>query len=110
MLFRCEKCGCVESVEFGRYFCKEDTKMWDEGNLGKALCSECAPSTYKNGTLTKYGKWHNHFPKVSADGMYIDIHGFLWKVDDVKNTSFSSIHKIIGVVGLDVFKKNLCDG
>lgn len=68
-LFKCEKCGCCENTALGLYWIAEDfaeTADWsDVGDeyKGKHLCSECAPSKFKDGTPTGYGKWHNKFSK-----------------------------------------------
>jgi hypothetical protein len=47
---------------------------WIDRAQGKAafLCSECAT-----------GKWHNRFPKQSADGYYIDNQGFIYSPDEI---------------------------
>jgi hypothetical protein len=38
-------------------------------NTGLALCSECAPLTFKDGSPTDYtGKWHGKFEKKKRDG------------------------------------------
>ena len=31
---------------------------------GKLICSACGPAHYKDGSPTKYGKWHNQFPRT----------------------------------------------
>jgi len=73
-LFVCDKCGCVDNTAFGRYWSK-DLEEWGDDNRGLALCSECAPTHFKDGKparnlhgLSQYGKWHNEFPKVKWDG------------------------------------------
>ena len=73
-LFVCDKCGCVENTALGRYWSK-DEDYWDDGNRGQALCSECAPTTYKDGRpvnnmggMRQFGKWHGQFPKQKWDG------------------------------------------
>jgi hypothetical protein len=68
-LFICDKCGCVENTVYGRYWTKDYPDMWDEDNAGLALCSECAPLTFKDGSPTDYtGKWHGKFEKKKWDG------------------------------------------
>lgn len=72
-LFVCDKCGCVENTALGRYWIKDMKDMWDADNEGMALCSECAPTTFKDGSPTRsgwceYGKWHGKFPKRKWDG------------------------------------------
>ena len=77
-LYRCDNCGCVENTAFGNYWSKDNAKVWPAEYLGKALCSECGPPAYVDGTKTQYGKWHGRFKKRSADGMLIDQNGHLW--------------------------------
>ena len=68
-IFKCEKCGCAENTALGWYWARKmvaDDADWSEVGeeyKGKALCSECAPKFYKDGTPTGFGKWHGHFPK-----------------------------------------------
>ncbi len=70
-LFVCDKCGCVDNTALGRYWSK-DMDFWADDNKGLALCAECAPSTYKDGSpagvIRRFGKWHNQFPKEKWDG------------------------------------------
>lgn len=68
-LFVCDKCGCVDNTALGRYWSK-DMECWDESNRGLALCTECAPTHYKDGKPTNrgYGEWHDEFPKVKWNG------------------------------------------
>ena len=70
-LFVCDRCGCVDNTALGRYWNK-DMDCWGDDNRGLALCSECAPTTYKDGRAVngfhQYGKWHNEFPKAKWDG------------------------------------------
>ena len=67
-LFICDKCGCIENTSSGRYWTKDSVSMWADDDLGKALCSECAPTVYKSGGKTgKFnGKWHGRFDKKIA--------------------------------------------
>lgn len=74
-LFVCDRCGCVDNTAYGRYWSKDYPDMWDKENEGLALCTECAPTTFSDGTstnqgwrLAEYGKWHNEFPKQKWDG------------------------------------------
>lgn len=65
-LFVCEKCGCVDNTALGFYWGKFwPNKTWfvDDSYNGKALCSECCPKVYVDGSETGKGKWHNMFPK-----------------------------------------------
>ncbi len=73
-LFVCDKCGCVDNTAYGRYWTKDITNMWDKENEGLALCTECAPTTFADGSpvnprvMADFGKWHNAFPKRKWDG------------------------------------------
>lgn len=69
-LFVCEKCGGIDNTVLGRYHSRNVPGLWSDDNQGMALCSECAPTHFKNGGLVNacdesrsYGKWHNKFPK-----------------------------------------------
>ena len=64
-LFVCDKCHCIENTALGRYWSRNLEGVRERG---KALCSECAPITFKSGEKTpKGGKWHNRFPKEKFD-------------------------------------------
>jgi len=62
-LFKCSKCGCIENTAVSHYWVRKVDKE-------PPLCSECDPGI---------GKWHNIFPKQSADamGMVDDGDGYL---------------------------------
>ena len=65
-LFKCENCGCIENTACGHYWSK-DIKRFKGTEYAKALCSECTPTTYPDGsTNRKGGKWHGQFPKEQA--------------------------------------------
>ena len=65
-LFRCEKCGCIENTALG-HFWSRSIQDFKGTEFEKALCSECTPSFYPDGSKTKNGgKWHGHFPKEQA--------------------------------------------
>lgn len=51
--------------------------MWDKEYLGKKLCSECGPQTFKSGERTEYGKWHGRFKKriFPLNTLYTDSDG-----------------------------------
>jgi hypothetical protein len=76
-LFACEQCGCIENTATGCYWGRE-----------RALCSECGD-----------GKWHERFPKKSAEGMLIDQLGHLWSKSQVDAGQLPSHYKIVGTVG-----------
>jgi hypothetical protein len=67
-LFVCDECNCVENTALGLYYGRHDPDFKDNSKVGKALCSECAPTEWWNGTKTGWGKWHNQFPKRQWDG------------------------------------------
>lgn len=38
--------------------------IWKLEDRGKALCCECSPKFYADGSINEdAGKWHNRFPK-----------------------------------------------
>lgn len=67
-LFICEKCGAIENTALGFYWGRKGLKFKDHPELdGKALCSECTPLYYDDGTETGFtGEWHNKFKKKYA--------------------------------------------
>jgi hypothetical protein len=72
-LFICENCGCIENTALGFYWGREFVKFKDESMDGKALCSECAPSHFADGTRAGRCVWHGRFEKVKFDPL---IHKF----------------------------------
>ncbi|PTA95629.1 hypothetical protein C9415_10275 [Kluyvera sp. Nf5] len=67
-LFQCENCGCVENTAlssqgFAGYFEKMFDWSYAPERKGKRLCSACGPVKYSDGGDTRYGKWHNVFPR-----------------------------------------------
>lgn len=68
-LFVCDECGCVENTALGFYWGKDVLTWKDTSKNGKALCSECMPTEFSDGSkLHEGGKWHGKFPKVKWDG------------------------------------------
>jgi hypothetical protein len=73
-LFVCDKCGCVENTALGFWWSRDMAKRdnWFKGILddynGEALCSECCPTHFGDGSKTDKGIWHNRFPKEKWDG------------------------------------------
>lgn len=66
-LFVCEKCGAIENTALGTYWARESFRFKDHPELdGKALCSECTPKYFEDGSPTGKGEWHGHFPKEYA--------------------------------------------
>jgi hypothetical protein len=66
-LFICENCGAIENTSLGHYWSRNHIKFKDSSMNGKALCSECIPLEFEDGSKAGKGKWHNHFPKEKFD-------------------------------------------
>jgi hypothetical protein len=65
-LFRCENCGCVENTALGHYHSRH-WKEFEGTEFEKALCSECTPMYYPDGSPHRRGGvWHGQFPKKQA--------------------------------------------
>lgn len=63
-LFVCEVCECVENTALGHYWSRDHDYFGNPDLVGKALCSECSPATFKDGRPnTEGGRWHGKFPK-----------------------------------------------
>jgi hypothetical protein len=62
-LFVCENCGVIENTALGHYWSRKAVKVSKLELQGKALCSECCPETFIDGSPTGKGKWHDKFPK-----------------------------------------------
>ena len=60
-LFACSKCNCVEDTALSHYWGARLRQT-------AALCSACDPAI---------GKWHDEFPRESADAFVNDQDGFL---------------------------------
>lgn len=68
-IFVCDECGAMENTALGHYWSRNSVTFKDESKNGKALCSECTPTKYSDGSLNEDGgKWHNKFPKRQWDG------------------------------------------
>lgn len=68
-LFQCENCGCCENTALSSQGCKgwfEKAFDWSYApeRKGLLLCSACAPTHYRDGSSTRFGEWHNVFPRV----------------------------------------------
>lgn len=96
-LYMCEKCGCVENTALGFYWSR-DQPMWPEDVRGKALCSECGPTTFSNGDPTDLGVWHGRFEKRSAKGYHLDSEGFLWSAASVAMNQVPKHLKIVKII------------
>lgn len=68
-VFVCDECNCVENTALGHYWARSRLTFKDSSKNGKALCSECTPAEFSDGSSTRKGKWHNKFPKKQWDGI-----------------------------------------
>lgn len=75
-LFVCEKCGCIENTALGFFWGRRVVTFKDSYLDGMALCSECAPAEFSDGTKSRYGKWHGKFTKEMFDK---DTCAYDWK-------------------------------
>lgn len=67
-LFQCENCGCVENTAlssqgFNGSFERLFDWSYSPALKGKRICSACGPAKYRDGSETRYGKWHKVFPR-----------------------------------------------
>ena len=77
-LFVCDICGCVDNTALGHYWGRDRDSFGKPELLGKMLCSECTPDTYKDGTKNPDGgKWHGKFPKRKATPEDLKADGFI---------------------------------
>jgi hypothetical protein len=64
--FKCENCGCIENSALGHYWSR-GLSHFKGTEFEKALCSECTPLKFPDGSNNKEGgKWHGKFPKEFA--------------------------------------------
>jgi hypothetical protein len=96
-LFQCENCGCVENTALSSQCTKWMPEVFDwegiEDLEGKALCCVCAPKKFSDGNPTKFGKWHNHFPRM-----------FLSKGEWETNKEGNLSHKKTGETDFEKYK------
>lgn len=65
-LFICDKCNVIENTALGFYWSR-NRESWTDASLNRlALCSECTPKIFADGSKTGLGKWHGKFPKEIA--------------------------------------------
>lgn len=65
-MFVCDLCGCGENTALGHFWGRESDYFGPELK-GKALCSECMPDTFSDGSKNEDGgKWHGRFEKQPA--------------------------------------------
>lgn len=64
-LFVCDKCECTDNTACGgTWHTRHSDKIWADEDVGKVLCAECAPATYRGGEpREKAGQWHGRFEK-----------------------------------------------
>lgn len=75
-LFVCDNCESIDNTACGGTYWTRHINVWPEEVAGRALCVECTPDHYIDGT--KYdngGKWHNVFEKVTATPEIIKEYG-----------------------------------
>lgn len=76
-LFICDKCNCVENTALG-HFWGRDMELFGPELQKKALCSECMPDTYSDGSKNEDGgKWHGRFPKRQPTALEIQEGKFI---------------------------------
>jgi len=86
-LYQCDKCGCVENSALGHYHSVNVRDLWPDEYVGKKLCSECGPPTYRSGEVCKkFGKWHDAFEKkiYPLNSLYTDDQGNIRRKSDGK--------------------------
>jgi hypothetical protein len=66
-LFVCENCKVIENTALGHYWARKFLKFKDSKMNGKALCSECTPVEFYDGSRAGIGKWHGKFRKEFFD-------------------------------------------
>lgn len=81
-LYQCQKCGAVENTALGHYHSRGTSWLPEK----RALCSECGPTEFSDGTPTEYGKWHGRFEKkcYPLDSLYTDSEGNVRRKSDNK--------------------------
>jgi len=66
-LFVCDKCKAIENTALGHYWARGLGYHKDEEADKQALCSECMPVYFNDGSVSnKGGKWHGKFEKTIA--------------------------------------------
>lgn len=91
-LFICEICSAIENTALGNYWGKKHINFKDSSFDGKALCSECTPPEFSDGSIDRdAGRWHNKFPKEKFDSAKHDprdyLNGPTEKVEIFKNNN-----------------------
>ncbi|HLH94932.1 MAG TPA: hypothetical protein VKW08_07430 [Xanthobacteraceae bacterium] len=86
-LFACTRCNCVEDTALSHYW---SARLWEKS----PLCSACDPTL---------GKWHDEFPRESAQGWITDGDGFLLDKRSVE----SWLGQPVALFGKELFCKDL---
>lgn len=68
-LFICEECGAIENTATGFYWARKHNNWEDKSLNGKALCRDCVPDKYIDGSKSDRHKrgWTKSFPKEIYD-------------------------------------------
>lgn len=61
-VFQCSRCGGVDNSAHGIMEGRGRRHLPEEYAEG-SFCSVCLPTTYKDGTRTRWGVWHNYFTR-----------------------------------------------
>jgi len=66
-LFVCDECKVVENTACGHYWTRGQGFYKDKDRDKKALCSQCMPSEFNDGSKSsKGGQWHGRFERQIA--------------------------------------------
>ena len=74
-LYMCSKCGSVDNTATGGFW-HQEYKAIKAKQPVEPLCSACNPDM---------GKWHDQFPRRSAEGMVRDKRGFVYTQEEADN-------------------------
>lgn len=99
-LFVCDKCCAIENTACGHYWTRGYGYLKDKEADKKALCSECTPQEFSDGSIDyRKGKWHGGFKKQIATAELIKKMG---------ETNFVYVSNIQGVTAKGCgLKKNV---
>lgn len=53
--FACDVCNGIDNTALGHWWTRNTLEFKDASLKGKALCSECAPTTWRDGSPTSWG-------------------------------------------------------
>jgi hypothetical protein len=92
-VFQCIECGCAENTAFGWFHPRFNKRLTKPENIGKALCSACAPETFLSGEPTKFnGQWHAKFDRT-----------FLPHGEFIQDGNGNIEHELTGLVGNEAY-------